>query len=128
MKLFKSLLVLVAVSGSLVAQRADKSIYINPKVGLNISGLTDELEGISTSGKAGYNFGLDLRLGDGLIFFQPGAYYYQYNTQYTVVESSLLPDGRTTYEADVKVSSIKIPAQIGVRLFTTDLIALRANL
>ncbi len=128
MKLIKSLLVLVAVSGSVMAQRADKSIYVNPKVGMNISGLTDELEGVSSSGKAGYNVGLDLRLGDGLVFFQPGVFYYQYNTKYTIVESSLLPNGQTTYKTDVKVSSIKVPVQMGIRILTTDLISVRANL
>ncbi|WP_417590275.1 outer membrane beta-barrel protein [Owenweeksia hongkongensis] len=128
MKLIKSLLVLVAVSSSVMAQRADKSVYVNPKVGMNISGLTDELEGVSSSGKAGYNVGLDLRLGDGLVFFQPGVYYYQYNTKYTIVESSLLPNGQTTYKTDVKVSSIKVPVQMGIRLLTTDIISVRANL
>lgn len=120
--------VLLLITTCANAQKADKSIYVNPKVGINLSGLNDDLDGISNSGKAGYNIGLDLRLGDGIIFFQPGAYYYQYHTQYTIVESNLLPDGRTTYETDIKVESIKIPAQLGIRIITTDLLGVRANL
>lgn len=124
LKIFALLLITTYAS----AQKADKSIYVNPKAGINLSGLNDELDGISNSGKAGYNVGLDLRLGDGIVFFQPGVFYYQYHTQYTIVESNLLPDGRTTYETDIKVESIKIPAQLGIRIITTDLLGVRANL
>ncbi|WP_417610849.1 outer membrane beta-barrel protein [Owenweeksia hongkongensis] len=127
MKLIKSLFVLLIASSGLLAQPADKRLYINPQFGVNISGLTDELEGVSQSGKAGYNFGVDLRMGQGYVFFQPGVSYFQYNTKYTVVESSLLPDGRTTYETDVKVESIKARTLMGIRIFTTDLISIHAN-
>lgn len=128
MKLLKSLLLLIATSSSLLAQPADKRIYVNPQFGINISGLSDELEGVSQSGKAGYNFGVDLRLGMGHVFFQPGISYFQYNTDYKVVESSLLPNGRTSYETDVKVESIKAKTLMGIRILTSDLLSVRANL
>ena len=127
MKLLKVLLVLVVVSGNLMAQPAKKKVYVNPQAGLNISGLTDKLPGLSNTGKAGYNAGLELRLGDGVVFFQPGVFYFQNNTKYTVGES-LLPDGKTSYQSDVKVESIKARTQMGIRLFTSDLIALRLSL
>lgn len=127
MKLVKALALVIFVSTSLLAQPADKNIYVNPKVGINLSGLNDKLEGVSSSGKAGYNAGLDLRVGDGIAFFQPGIFYYQYNTQYNVVQSNLLPNGQTTYKTDIKVQSIKIPAQLGFRIFTSDILSLRAN-
>ena len=125
MNILKTLLVLLLASGSILAQR---SIYVNPKGGLNISGLNEELEGVTQTGKAGYNIGVDLRLGGGFAFFQPGMFYYQYNTKYEIVESSLLPNGETSYSSDVKVSSIKIPAQVGFRIFTTKPLSIRANL
>lgn len=128
MKFFKALLVFPLISAGLLAQPADKKVYVNPQVGLNISGLTDELPGLSNTGKAGYNAGLELRLGRGVVFFQPGVFYFQNNTEYTVVESNLLPDGKTTYKSDVKVESIKARAQMGIRVFTSDLISLRLNL
>ena len=128
MKTLKICMLLLVASATTYAQKADRPVYVNPKVGINFSGLNDDLDGISNSGKAGYNLGADLRLGSGVVFFQPGVYYYQYNTQYTVVESNLLPNGQTTYETDIKVESIKVPAQMGIRILTTDLISLRANL
>lgn len=127
MKTLKICMLLLVASATAYAQKADRPLYVNPKVGINLSGLNEDLDGISNSGKAGYNVGADLRLGSGVVFFQPGIFYYQYNTQYTVVESNLIPNGQTTYETDIKVESIKVPAQMGIRILTTDLISLRAN-
>ncbi len=111
---------LVLISGALCAQ----VVSFNPKGGINFSGINDQPEGISTDNKIGFNAGFDLRIGEGTFFFQPGAFYYQYNQAFTVVQ---LVGTTATLSRDIKVQSIKVPAQLGIRLINTDMVDIRVN-
>ncbi len=122
MKKYSILIFFTLVTGTLFGQGADKDVYVNIKGGLNFSGLSDEPEGVSTNNKIGYNAGLDLRLGSGIIFLQPGAFYYEYNQEFSVNANT--PSASTQ---EIKVQSIKIPVQLGLRPLTTDILAIRIN-
>lgn len=121
MKKLGILTLMLLSTASLIAQ---KEVYINPKVGINFSGIQDEPEGVSTNNQVGYNAGLDIRLGSGLVFFQPGVFYYQYNQEYTVV---LTGQNQVATTQDIKVQSIKVPVQLGIQPIATDFFTFRIN-
>lgn len=110
---------LALTSGLLFGQ-----VSVNPKGGINLSGINDQPDGVSTNNHVGFNVGLDLRLGEGTFFFQPGAFYYQYNQEFSVVQTAGLSN---TLSRDIKVQSIKIPALLGIRVIEADLLGLRLN-
>ncbi len=118
------LLLAIVVSVSAYGQ-ADKSATINIKGGINLSGIKDEPNGVSTNNMLGYNAGLDLRLGENLFFLQPGAYFYQYNQEYTIVDFSDPTEARAT--GNIKVQSIKVPVLLGARLVSSDALTARIN-
>lgn len=121
MKKIYSLTVFVLLAVSAFAQ---KDVYVNPKIGINFSGLNDEPEGVSTNNMVGYNAGLDLRLGGGVLFFQPGAFYYQYNQEYTIINTGT---SQANVVRDIKVQTIKIPVQLGVNVIPFDIFGIRIN-
>lgn len=119
------LFISISVLSSVIWAQGDRSVYFNPKVGLNLSGLNDQPEGVSTSNKLGYNAGLDLRIGEGTVFLQPGIFYYQFNREYSVVSTGSSSSASTK---DIKVESIKVPVNIGFRIIETKPLSIRFNL
>ncbi len=118
MKKTMILAAVVAMSFSAAAQ-----VEFAPKGGINIATQGDQGD-IESSAQTGWNAGLDVRLGEGVIFFQPGVHFYQYNTQYQFVD---VGNATLEFERDVKVQSFKIPAQLGVRIIPADIFVLRGN-
>lgn len=129
MKTFQVLAFVMLMSSLGYAQKVDRPLYVNPKGGINISGLSEELKGLKQgSAQIGYSAGIDFRIGDGVVFFQPGAFFYEYNAEYRITEPVLAQSGTVSYNTDILVQSIKVPTQLGIRVFTTKLLAVRANL
>tara|TARA_R110000850_G_scaffold23021_7_gene67677 strand:+ start:275 stop:898 length:624 start_codon:yes stop_codon:yes gene_type:complete len=124
MKKLSLLLIAVCTCASSYGQ-ADNSATINIKGGLNLSGIKDEPNGVSTNNMLGYNAGLDVRLGENLFFLQPGAYFYQYNQEYTIVDFSDPTEAKAT--GDIKVQSIKVPVLLGARVVSSDALTIRIN-
>ncbi len=76
-------------------------------IGLNRSKPTEDPLGFSTNAKLGYQFGADVQLGKGHIYFQPGVKY-----SVTTIGLSVYSDTKS----ELVVSGIKIPILVGFRL------------
>jgi hypothetical protein len=124
MKRLMALCALLSLSIAGTAQK-DNSVTINPKIGTNFSGISDQPNGISTKNKVGYNAGFDIRFGGDILYFQPGVFFYQYNQEYTVVATQVGATG--SFTSDIKVQSLKVPVLLGVRVFSSDPLTLRLN-
>ncbi|NRB62417.1 MAG: outer membrane beta-barrel protein [Saprospiraceae bacterium] len=106
------LLIACLFSTSLVAQ-----IDIVPRFGVHASGLDAKLADFKTEASTGWNAGIDLQLGRGMVYLQPGAHYHRFNADLTSnpdIEGALELKGKTT------ISQIKTPLNLGVRLTGED--------
>lgn len=102
------LLAATFISTVVVAQ-----VDVVPRFGVHASGLDAKLTDFKTEASTGWNAGLDLQLGRGMIFLQPGAHYYRYNADLTrapELEDAFELKGQTT------ISQIKTPVNLGLRL------------
>lgn len=88
-------------------------IRINPKVGVNSSALDTRLGDIMTEARAGWNAGLDFRIGHGLLYLNPGLHYYSYTAK--LIKQPELPEGALLKD-ETRINSIKIPLNIGLNL------------
>ncbi len=109
---------------SLSGQGSDRVFYLNIKGGLDFSGFTDHPKEIEANQESGYRAGLDVRLGSGVFFFQPGVYFTAYKEQFTV-DFPHIDLVNSTQE--INLSSIKVPVQLGARLLSTKAVTLRLN-
>lgn len=105
---FFTLLTLLLTTLSLSAQ-----VRINPKFGVNFSGIDSKLGDINAEARVGWNAGVDFRLGEGFIYLQPGAHYFNYTAR-------LLKDvnnpNDVTLKDETTIQNLKLPVNIGLRL------------
>lgn len=105
------LTLLALVCCSLTA--ADAQAQILPKVGLNISGLDAELEDYDAEARTGWNAGVDLRVGRGFFFVQPGAHYYSFTAR--LIDHQMDPNN-VDFEEETTIQSVRAPLNAGIRL------------
>lgn len=100
-------------SGTLHAQ---VKVKVNPKVGLNVSALDVQIQDINADAqaRAGYQAGVDLRVGDGVVFFNPGLHY----TAFTARLISNLDEqpGELNPSEETMIQSFRLPVNAGVKL------------
>lgn len=88
-------------------------IKINPKLGVNASNLETDIRDLTAEARVGWNLGLDLRMGGGMIFFNPGIHYYSF-------AADLTPNITSQTNFDVRnqttIQNIKVPVNIGINL------------
>lgn len=111
----KRIILVALMLGTLVAAQAQ--IEFNPKVGVNASGLDATIKDFKTEARAGWNAGFDLRIGDEMLFFQPGVHIYNMNadlsTDPTLEDVSFFQDETT-------IQMVKFPINLGLRLTGKD--------
>jgi len=105
--------------------QAQSQVKVIPQVGVNLSGLDTKIGDLRTEAKAGWNAGVDFRIGRGFIYLNPGAHFYS-NT------ARLLRDFDdpvlVMWKGETKIESIKTPLNIGVNLTGTNgLLGFRAE-
>jgi hypothetical protein len=88
-------------------------VRVNPKVGVNFSGVESKLNDITAEARVGWNAGLDLRVGEGVLFLQPGLHYYNFTAQLMKEVNS--PQD-VNLEEETTIQSLKAPVNIGWRL------------
>lgn len=90
-------------------------VKFTPRVGVNASALDAKLSDINAEAKAraGWNAGIDLRLGEGIIFLNPGVHYYSYTTR--LIEDLDQP-GTIDLSAENTIQSLRAPINLGLRL------------
>lgn len=94
-------------------QAQGTKVKVNPKVGVNVSGIEAELEDIRTSARAGWNAGVDVIIGRPL-FISTGLHYFNYTAKLQSGEISEIDDFRI--EDQTTIRSLKAPFNIGLRL------------
>ena len=107
----------VLLFATLFALPVIAQVKVNPKVGINFSGIESELDNITAEARVGWNAGLDFRVGDGLFFLQPGAHYYNYTAR--LIENVERPDD-IAFEDETTIQSIKAPVNLGLSLTGSD--------
>ncbi len=88
-------------------------MQLNPKVGVNFSGVEAELQDITAEARVGWNAGVDLRIGDRALFLQPGLHYYNFTAR--LIEGVEHPDD-VAFSEETTIQSLKAPLNIGLRL------------
>lgn len=90
-------------------------VRFSPKVGVNVSALDATLEDIDADAqaRAGWNAGLDMRLGDGMFFLAPGLHYYSFTTR--LMQGFDNPE-EIDFSSESSVQSLRAPINIGLRL------------
>ena len=107
-KIIFTLLALAIFSLPLAAQ-----VKVNPKVGVNFSGVDAKLQDITAEARVGWNAGLDLRVGNGFIFLNPGAHYYSYTAR--LIKDVEKPND-VKLEDETTIQNLKVPVNLGLRL------------
>ena len=96
---------------------ANAQIEFNPKIGVNASGLDARIKDFETEARAGWNAGFDLRIGDQMVFFQPGVHIFNINAELTqnpeLDDVSFLRDETT-------IQMVKFPMNLGLNLTGRD--------
>lgn len=92
------------------AQQA--KVKINPKVGVNISAIEAELEDIRSSARAGWNAGIDVRIGNPL-FISPGLHFFNYSAS---LEDRINDVDNFRLEDKTTIQSIKAPVNVGLKI------------
>lgn len=103
-----TLLALLFVTVSLNAQ-----LRVNPKVGVNISGIDAKLKDINAEARVGWNAGVDFRLGEGALTLQPGAHFYSYTAR--LIKEVEDPND-VQLKDETQIQNLKLPVNIGLRL------------
>ena len=109
---------------TLSGQNSDRLFYVNLKGGLDFAGFTDHPKEIAANQESGYRLGLDMRLGRGVLFFQPGVFFTAYEEVFTVDFPNI---DFANASQQINLSSIKVPLQLGARLISTKAVTLRLN-
>jgi len=103
-----TLFALLLAAGSLAAQ-----VTINPKVGVNYSGIDAKLNDINAEARVGWNAGVDFRLSESLIYLQPGAHFYSYTAR--LLQEVDDPEDVQLSE-ETQIQNIRLPVNLGIRL------------
>ncbi len=107
----KTFLAIIALA--LFALPGFTQVKVNPKVGVNFSALDVKLQDITADARVGWNAGLDLRMGDGIFYFAPGAHYYSYTAR--LVKEVQAPDDLKLRE-ETTIQNLKVPINLGIRI------------
>ena len=95
------------------SQLAVAQVKVSPKVGLNVSGVDAKLTDFDAEARAGWNAGMDLRVGKGLLFLAPGVHYYNYTAR---LMENLDENSRIDFTEETTIQSINVPLNIGLRV------------
>jgi len=103
----------VAIAALITSVAATAQTQINPKVGVNFSGVEAQLQDITAEARVGWNAGVDLRMGDKALYLQPGLHYYNFTAR--LVEGVEHPDD-IAFSDETTIQALKAPLNIGLRL------------
>lgn len=95
------------------AQLATAQVRVSPKVGLNVSAIDAKLNDFEAQARTGWHAGLDFRIGDGVLFLNPGIQYYSYTAR---LMNDLNTDTEINFEEETTIQSLKAPLNIGLRV------------
>lgn len=108
-----SILVLASFLCLCFTTQLSAQVKLNPQIGVNVSALDAKLGDLQTEAKAGWHAGLDLRIGQGFIYLNPGAYYYSNTAR--LLQDLNDPD-IDMLKDETTIQSIKAPVNLGFNL------------
>lgn len=109
----QSIVALCVFFALFVATTTHAQVTVNPKIGVNISGIDTELEDIRAEARVGWNAGVDFRIGEGWLFFNPGLHYFSYSAD--LKKDVSLPEV-IKLEDETSIRNLKLPLNAGIRL------------
>ena len=96
----------------LISWQAKAQLKVNPQIGVNVSALDAKIGDLKTEAKAGWNAGVDFRLGEGFIYLSPGAHYYRNTAR--LLRDLDNPD-IDMWKGETTIQSIKTPINLGFK-------------
>ena len=114
--LMKTMPVLVLFAALCLTTVSNAQLTVNPKVGINVSGVEAKIGDLTTEARVGWNAGIDLRFGDKMIFFNPGIQLNNYTAR-LVKDLEEQPDVKLREETTIQ--ALKAPINLGLRLTGT---------
>ena len=108
-KLFSLFVLLIAC---VFVVHAQTPVKVNPKVGVNVSAIEAQIEDLRTQVRAGWNAGIDFRIGKNA-YIAPGIHYYNYTAD-LVEEVNDVEDFRIQDRASIQ--SLKVPVNLGLKI------------
>jgi hypothetical protein len=101
------------ILGLMIAVTASAQVRVSPQVGVNFSAIDADLQDITAESRVGWSAGLDFRVGEKILYFNPGLHFYS-NTARLIkgVES---PDD-VDFETETTIQTVKMPLNLGLRL------------
>jgi len=98
---------------SFVFAASAQSVKVSPQVGVNFSAVDAKIQDIRAESRVGWNAGLDLRIGERIVYLNPGLHYFNNTARlFKDVES---PD-EVNFEEETTIQSLKAPLNLGFRL------------
>lgn len=113
----KPLIIAVLCCATITAQA---QLQVNPQIGLTYQNITANEPGVTTKANAGFQIGLDFRIGE-RFYFQPGLHFARNVTALTLD----YPD-TTIIQYNIVRSFVKMKALVGYNLLQTHTVKLRA--
>ncbi len=88
-------------------------VKVNPKVGVNMSAVDADIRDINAEARAGWNAGVDLRMGKGWLFLNPGVHYYSFTAR---LLKELNGPNEVALKDETTIQSVKLPVNLGINL------------
>lgn len=104
---------LVAIALLLMSQITFAQVRVNPKVGLNVSAVDANLNDFSAEARTGWNAGVDFRLGEGVLFLNPGLHYYSFTAR---LVQDIDENTNVNFREETTIQSLKAPINVGLRI------------
>ena len=108
MKKYSLSIALVCIAMTCFLSTGYSQIAFKPGIGINVTDWSKNPESTTTSGKVGWQIGASIAFGEKL-YFEPGLFYQEKSTEVKVLNS----ESPTTFKFDNKISSLRIPVNIG---------------
>ena len=101
------------VLGLMIAVSASAQVRVSPQVGVNFSAIDAKLQDITAESRVGWSAGLDFRMGENVLYFNPGVHYYSNTAR--LIKDVENPDD-VNFEDETTIQTLKAPLNLGIRL------------
>jgi Outer membrane protein beta-barrel domain len=105
------LIVTISVSALSAQRRGGNNTVINPKVGVNLSGVDAKIGDLDAAARVGWNAGVDFRLGGKKLFLNPGIHLNNYTAR---LINDIDDNTPGQFREETKIQAIKAPLNIGI--------------
>ena len=112
MKQSRKILCLTVALLSIAYLQTFAQVKVNPKFGINLSGIEADLDEIRTEVRSGWNAGIDFRAGKN-VYIAPGLHFYSYSAN---LRSRVNDVDDFRLEDETSIQSLKLPVNVGLKI------------